>query len=162
SSRVTQAIRDLGRDARNLDLTPHAELFLYVTRDLQLMDEVTRPALGRADLVIADRFLYSAEVLARWGRGLPESWVRPVLVPAALELARAQGAGPRPPSPPLASPQAALARFLDIVDQRAKAEPHVAAYLMGGLHGEEVDPRRWDLLERAPETLLDGAEGLTD
>jgi 7-keto-8-aminopelargonate synthetase-like enzyme len=33
---------------------------------------MTRPALGRAQVVIADRFLYSAEVLARYGRGLPE------------------------------------------------------------------------------------------
>ena len=40
---------------------------------------MTRPALGRADVVIADRFLYCAEVLARFGRGLPESYVRPVL-----------------------------------------------------------------------------------
>ena len=72
SSRVTQAIREFGRDVRNLELVPEAEFFLYVTRDVQLLEEKTRPALGRADVVIADRFLYSAEVLARFGRGLPE------------------------------------------------------------------------------------------
>jgi dTMP kinase len=86
SSQVTQAIREFGRDARNLDLTPHAEFFLYVTRDVQLLDEMTRPALGRAQVVIADRFLYSAEILARFGRGLPESFVRPVLDAAARGL----------------------------------------------------------------------------
>ena len=64
---------------RNLDLVPQAEFFLYVTRDVQLLEEMTRPALGRADVVIADRFLFSAEVLARFGRGLPEDFVRPVL-----------------------------------------------------------------------------------
>src|SRR5262245_24999647 len=74
SSQVTQAIREFGRDARNLELTPHAEFFLYVTRDVQLLDEMTRPALGRAEVVIADRFLFSAEILARYGRGLDEDW----------------------------------------------------------------------------------------
>jgi hypothetical protein len=46
-----------------------AEFFLYVTRDVQLLEGMTGPAVGRADLVIADRFLYSAEVLTRHGRG---------------------------------------------------------------------------------------------
>jgi dTMP kinase len=83
TSAVTQALREFGRDARNLALTPQAEFFLYSTRDVQLLDEMIRPALGRTDVVIADRFLYSAEILARFGRGLPESFVRPVLDVAA-------------------------------------------------------------------------------
>src|SRR5688500_3392562 len=86
TSPVTQALREFGRDVRNLDLTPEAEFFLYVTRDVQLLEEMTRPALGRADVVIADRFLYSAEVLARHGRGLDEGYVRPVLEAAARGL----------------------------------------------------------------------------
>ena len=77
SSTVTQNLREFGRDVRNLDLTPFAEFFLYVTRDVQLLEEMTRPALGRADVVIADRFLFSAEVLARHGRGLPEACAAP-------------------------------------------------------------------------------------
>ena len=87
SSAVTQSLREFGRDARNLALTPQAELFLYVTRDVQLLDEMIRPALGRAEVVIADRYLYSAEVLSRFGRGLPEATVRPVLDAAAGGLA---------------------------------------------------------------------------
>ena len=86
SSAVTQAIREFGRDARNLELTPAAEFMLMVTRDVQLLEERTRPALGQADIVIADRFLYSAENLARFGRGLPEDLVRPVLQAAARGL----------------------------------------------------------------------------
>src|SRR5688572_33283022 len=78
SSPVTQAIREFGRDSRNLQLTPEAELLLYVARDVQLLEEATRPALGRADLVIADRFLYSAEVLAQHGRGMPADRVEPL------------------------------------------------------------------------------------
>ena len=66
-SSVTQAIRDMCRDARNLAMVPRAELLLYVARELQLAEEVIAPALERADVVIADRYLYTAEVLARAG-----------------------------------------------------------------------------------------------
>src|SRR3954462_11468449 len=44
ASPVTQAMRELGRDARNLALTPRAELFLYIARDVQLFEEQTLPA----------------------------------------------------------------------------------------------------------------------
>jgi dTMP kinase len=258
SSAVTQNLREFGRDVRNLDLTPFAEFFLYVTRDVQLLEEMTRPALGRADVVIADRFLFSAEVLARHGRGLPEAWLRPVLdaaaqglkpdlvvlvdvdphvararrrvaklitldkrppsrkglggvgmqhrfrngyrtmaaadpdrwlvvdnnsdlhatvdrvaralltaatkgVPAALEQARAElAAAPAPSAPPPADPPAALARFLQLLDERMTREPHTAAYLLSGLCGGPVDDRRRALLPTAPETLLAGLAGLTD
>ena len=71
ASKVTQGIRDFCRDARNMALSPRAELMLYVAREVQLADEVLRPALARADVVIADRYLYTAEVLAQAGRDLP-------------------------------------------------------------------------------------------
>jgi dTMP kinase len=84
ASSVTEALRDLGRDARNLHLTREAEFFLYVARDVQLIAEVMKPALAETDVVIADRFLYTAEVLGRCGRHLPESLTAPVLQAAAL------------------------------------------------------------------------------
>jgi dTMP kinase len=84
ASSVTEALRDLGRDARNLHLTREAEFFLYVARDVQLIAEVMKPALAETDVVIADRFLYTAEVLGRYGRHLPESMTAPVLQAAAL------------------------------------------------------------------------------
>src|SRR5690349_13467823 len=77
ASSVTEALRDLGRDARNLHLTREAEFFLYVARDVQLIAEVMKPALAETDVVIADRFLYTAEVLGRSGRHLPESLTAP-------------------------------------------------------------------------------------
>jgi dTMP kinase len=83
ASSVTQGIRDFCRDARNLALVPHAELLLYVAREVQLLQEVLQPARARADVVIADRYLYTAEVLARHGRDLPEETVRPVVDCAA-------------------------------------------------------------------------------
>jgi dTMP kinase len=84
ASSVTEALRDLGRDARNLHLTREAEFFLYVARDVQLIAEVMKPALAETDVVIADRFLFTAEVLGRSGRHLPESMTAPVLQAASL------------------------------------------------------------------------------
>jgi len=82
-SSVTQAIRDMCRDARNLAMVPRAELLLYVARELQLAEEVISPALERADVVIADRYLYTAEVLARQARDLPDSFIRAIIDVAA-------------------------------------------------------------------------------
>ncbi len=86
ASRVTQAMRELGRDSRNLALTPRAELMLYLTREVQLLEEATRPALARAEIVIADRFVSTAEVLAIFGRGLAATEVEPLVTAAVAGL----------------------------------------------------------------------------
>lgn len=83
ASSVAQSIRDFGRDERQLGLEPSAELLLYLAREAQLFDEVTRPALDVADVVIADRFFYSAEVLACAGRGLAPELIRPLVEAAS-------------------------------------------------------------------------------
>jgi dTMP kinase len=85
-STVSEAIRNLGRDARNLDLVPQAELLLYVARDVQLIEQVVRPSLRQGDIVIADRFLYTAEVLGRNGRHLPSAYTAPILAAAAGDI----------------------------------------------------------------------------
>ncbi len=88
ASRVTQSIRDVCRDARNLALAPRTELLLYLAREVQLLEEIVRPALAETEVVIADRFIYTAEVLAQHGRGLPADVVGPIVA-----AARAGGAG---------------------------------------------------------------------
>jgi dTMP kinase len=75
ASPVAESIRALGRDARNLPLVPKAELMLYVARELQLFEEIVRPALASHDVVIADRFLATPEVLGRFGRKLETEFV---------------------------------------------------------------------------------------
>ncbi len=82
-SAVSEGIREFGRNAQNLDLAWPAEFLLYVARDVQLIHEALRPALAEHDLVLADRFLYTPEVLGRYGRRLPETFVRPILTAAA-------------------------------------------------------------------------------
>ncbi|MFZ5891871.1 MAG: dTMP kinase [Myxococcota bacterium] len=86
ASRVSESIRDLGRDARNLEIAPQTEFLLYVARDVQLIEEFLRPALSEYDVVIADRFLFTAEVLAREGRRLPREFIEPVLRAAAAGI----------------------------------------------------------------------------
>jgi dTMP kinase len=85
ASKVTQGIRDFCRDARNMALTPRAELMLYLAREVQLADEVLRPALARADVVIADRYFYTAAVLAE-GRDLAPEETAPLVTAAANNL----------------------------------------------------------------------------
>lgn len=82
-SPVVEGIREFGRNAQNLDLSWQAEFLLYVARDVQLIHEALRPALTEYDLVLADRFLYTPEVLGRHGRRLPETYTRPILTAAA-------------------------------------------------------------------------------
>jgi len=86
ASSVSEDLRRFTRDPAHLALTPTAELLLYAAREAQLLEEVTRPALAEHEVVITDRFFYTAEVLARWGRGLPEGVVRPVVEACARGL----------------------------------------------------------------------------
>lgn len=86
ASSSAQAIRELGRDARNLMLTPLVELLLYLARDGQSLEEMIMPAIGTADVVIADRFVYSAQLLATAGRGLPAAMVDPIVAPLLARL----------------------------------------------------------------------------
>jgi dTMP kinase len=257
-SSVSEAIRSLARDSRNLELEPRAEFLLYVARDVQLIDEALRPALASHDVVIADRFLHTAEVLARFGRSLPLDYVRPVIDAAAggmapdlvvlidvdptlararrkssklvskdvrppsrkglagvglqhrvrrgyLELAREQPAGwlvidneqqlehtvatvtdaveqasrrgaaavieehtqrarsraARREAWPT-EPEHALEALCRWVRERAEREPHVAAYMLGGLFGDPVDGLREELASRATAVMLSGLTGLTD
>jgi dTMP kinase len=71
SSRPTRMIRRLTRDARNLMLSPTAELLLYCAREAQILRELVRPALARGEIVLLDRSLLTPVVLGAHGRGLP-------------------------------------------------------------------------------------------
>jgi len=113
ASRVTQSIRDLCRDPRNLAITPRTELLLYLAREVQLLEEVVAPGLGEADLVIADRFFYTAEVLACHGRGLPSATVRSLIDAARAGAGRPDGSGAEDSSAGTLEPDLVLA-FSDL------------------------------------------------
>ncbi|MCP4600017.1 MAG: dTMP kinase [Proteobacteria bacterium] len=82
-SRLASNIRTLARDPRNLTMSPHTELFLYIARDSQMIDTVIRPSINAAEVVIADRYLFSPMVLCR-ARGIvsPDEVDRAVSVAA--------------------------------------------------------------------------------
>ncbi len=86
NSPTAEAIRLFARDQRNAALSPVAEMLLYAARDAQQLDEAMRPALADADVVIADRFAYTALVMATTGRGVPLEQVRPVVDAVARDV----------------------------------------------------------------------------
>ncbi len=259
-STSAQAIRELGRDARNLMLSPISELLLYVARDGQSLEEMVIPALATSDVVIADRYLYSAELLATAGRGLPASVAASIVGPVAAralpdlailidvpsDIARARRkvskllapdrrsssrkglaggglqvklqrahrelaeANPdlwlivdnddvdldaivdsvtaaiaaaakdgvaaglaegrrrlgelRTPAPPprLSTSADARAALLAWVEHRAAREPNLAAYVLAGFEGDDVDAIRAKLADRAPIVIAHGLAGLDD
>lgn len=258
-SSAAQAIRELGRDARNLMLTPLAELLLYVARDGQSLEEMILPAIRKSDVVIADRYLYSAQLLATAGRGLPADVVASIIAPFAArvkpdlnilvdappDVARARrrvsklrapenkpssrkglaGGGLQvrlrqahrelaeahpeswlivencdadldglvnavtaairtalrdgvaagltegrrllppqaPPAPPgLTTIADARAALLEWVDRRSPLEPDLAAYIIAGMHGDDIAVRREALADATPIVVAHGLGGLDD
>jgi hypothetical protein len=63
---------------------------------------------------------------------------------------------------PLPGPAEALSAFLRVVDGLTEREPRVAAYMLGGLHGPQIDERRRALFEQAPDAVLAALSGLDD
>ena len=67
---IGRKIRQILLDAANQELSPTAELLLYFASRAQNVDEWILPALGRGEIVIADRFTDSTVVYQGCGRGL--------------------------------------------------------------------------------------------
>ncbi|MGE3074958.1 MAG: dTMP kinase [Dehalococcoidia bacterium] len=67
---------ELVRGLLHEDLTPWAELFAFLVARAQLVEEVIRPALGRGETVICDRFAPSTFAYQVHARGLDEAKVR--------------------------------------------------------------------------------------
>jgi dTMP kinase len=63
-------IRRILLDSANQELSPNAELLLYFASRAQNVDEWILPALGRGEIVLADRFTDSSLVYQGCGRGL--------------------------------------------------------------------------------------------
>lgn len=56
---ISEKIRALLLDAKNSEMVPLTEFFLYMASRAQLVDEVIRPALAAGQIVICDRYYYS-------------------------------------------------------------------------------------------------------
>jgi dTMP kinase len=69
-TRIGAQIRRILLDSANQELCPSAELLLYFASRAQNVDERILPALGRGEVVLADRFTDSSLVYQGCGRGL--------------------------------------------------------------------------------------------
>lgn len=75
---------DFGEEVRNIlkhapygeRLTDEAELLLFVAARAQIVREVIRPALGRGEIVICDRFIDSTLAYQGAGRGIDVNFIR--------------------------------------------------------------------------------------
>lgn len=67
---VSEKIRDMLLDIRNVGIRPRTEAFLYAASRSQLVEEMIRPALLAGKVVIADRYMDSTIAYQGYGRGL--------------------------------------------------------------------------------------------
>lgn len=78
STPAGDAIRAILLDRHDLHLTPTAEMFLYMAARAQLVQEVIRPALGRGEWVVSDRYLLANIVYQGHAGGLDPEVIREV------------------------------------------------------------------------------------
>lgn len=141
---------------------PMAELFLLLASRAQLCGEVLRPALGRGEVVLLDRFTDSTLAYQGAGRGLPLDMLRalnaqatgglvPSLtllldIPAEAGLRRAAGRGvpDRLEAGGLAFHQRVRAGFLDL----AAAEPQRIAVLDARQDKAALESQVWEQVSR--------------
>lgn len=67
---IAMQIRRILLDAANQELSPTTEVLLYFASRAQNVDQWILPALGRGEIVLADRFTDSSLVYQGCGRGL--------------------------------------------------------------------------------------------
>jgi dTMP kinase len=76
STPLGERIRATTLDAAALDIPPTSELFLMLAARAAFVEQLVRPALSRAEVVIADRFELSTLAYQGAGRGLPLEQIR--------------------------------------------------------------------------------------
>lgn len=83
---VGERIRDLLLDRSHTEMTPLAELFLYLAARAQITGERIVPALERGDVVVMDRYLDSSVAYQGAARGLGVDLVKSLNSVAACGL----------------------------------------------------------------------------
>jgi dTMP kinase len=78
STPAGDAIRAILLDRHDLHLAPTAEMLLYMAARAQLVQEVIRPALGRGEWVVSDRYLLANVVYQGHAGGLAPDMIRDV------------------------------------------------------------------------------------
>jgi len=69
-TKISERIRDLLLDKKNLEMSDDAELLLFSAARAQLVKEIVVPALQRGEIVVCDRYYDSTTVYQGYGRGI--------------------------------------------------------------------------------------------
>jgi dTMP kinase len=75
---ISERLREILLDRRNLELSDLTELFLFSASRAQLVGQVILPALARGEIVVCDRFHDSTTAYQGYGRGLDLEAVRAI------------------------------------------------------------------------------------
>jgi dTMP kinase len=73
---IGEQIREVLHHTGNREMHPRAEVLLYSAARAQLVEEVIRPALGEARIVLCDRFYDSTFAYQGYGHGLDSEALR--------------------------------------------------------------------------------------
>ena len=75
---IGDQIRQILHDVRNLAMLPNTEILLYSASRAQIVGEVIRPALGRGQVVLCDRYADSTMAYQGYGHGLDLGMLRSI------------------------------------------------------------------------------------
>jgi dTMP kinase len=85
-TRISERLRAILLDKKNLELGQMTELLLFSASRAQLVQEVILPALQRGETVVCDRYYDSTTAYQGYGRGLDLDTVREINVAATFGL----------------------------------------------------------------------------
>jgi dTMP kinase len=85
-TRISERLREILLDKKNLELNQMTELLLFSASRAQLVQEVVMPALQRGETVVCDRYYDSTTAYQGYGRGLDLPTIRQINIAATFGL----------------------------------------------------------------------------
>ena len=74
--KISEAIRDMLLDVKNIEMSDECEVLLYMAARAQLVEEIILPALKDGKVILCDRFLDSTFVYQGYGHGMSLDTIR--------------------------------------------------------------------------------------
>jgi dTMP kinase len=75
-TRISERLREILLDRKNLELHQTAELMLFAASRAQIVAEIIRPSLLRGEIVLCDRYADSTTAYQGYGRGIDLDAIR--------------------------------------------------------------------------------------
>ena len=76
--KITEAIREILLNGKNMEMTDECEALLYAASRVQHLSDRVEPALKEGKLVICDRYVDSSLAYQAYARGLGDAFVRQI------------------------------------------------------------------------------------